>query len=390
MIDPATRRSLELNEETTPIYKLLVSSVRDYAIFLLDREGYVVTWNAGAEAAKLYTTEEIVGQHFSVFYTPEDRAAGLPAKLLGIAIEEGRVEDEGWRVRKNGSRFWADVVLTTLYDDTGKHIGFAKVTRDLTEKRHLVREREEAMQASSAKSAFLANMSHELRTPLTAIIGYAEMLDEQADEISPEDLRQHVGRILYSGRHLLSIISDILDLSKIEADHLELVYSTVNVEELLAELVDNITSLARCKGNTINVVIQQDLPTIFVDRLRLRQILYNLFSNAVKFTQDGQISAEAHTENSDGTERISITIRDTGVGMTPEEAAIVFDRFRQVEAHKSTVNQGGTGLGLTICKLLAEAMGGDISVVSAPGEGSAFTVRLLADPAPRTKKVPFA
>lgn len=363
-------------DDALPIYKLLVSSVRDYAIFLLDQRGNVRTWNVGAQNAKQYTQDEIVGKNFSLFYTPEDLAVDLPAKLLKIALERGRVEDEGWRVRKDGSRFWADVVLTAIFDEEGNHLGFAKVTRDLTEKRDLVRQREEALAASTAKSAFLANMSHELRTPLTAILGYAEMIEELSGDLDPETLKEHVGKILYSGRHLMSIISDILDLSKVEAGRLDLHFSQVNLRQLLAEVMDNLAPVASTNGNKLELVVSDSMPLVNTDHTRLRQILYNLISNAIKFTHNGTIQVSARVEKCENAEYVCIAVADTGVGLSPEELAIVFDRFSQVEAHVPTYNRGGTGLGLAICKMLVSALGGTLEAESVRGEGSTFSICL--------------
>lgn len=363
-------------DDMLPIYKLLVSSVRDYAIFLLDQKGTVRTWNTGAQNTKLYAPEEIIGKNFSIFYTPEDLAMDLPAKLLKIALEKGRVEDEGWRVRKDGTRFWADVVLTALYDDQGQHLGFAKVTRDLTEKRDLVRQREEALHASTAKSAFLANMSHELRTPLTAIIGYAEMIEELSADLDPETVKEHVGKILYSGRHLMSIISDILDLSKVEAGRLDLHFCDGDLSHLLRELLDNLTPLAECNHNKFELALPADMPLLHTDHTRLRQILYNLISNAAKFTHNGTIRVTAHLEECNRADYVTIAVADTGVGLSPDELAIIFDRFGQVEAHVPKYNRGGTGLGLAICKMLVSALGGTISAESVQGQGSTFRVCL--------------
>ncbi len=375
MATSPTNNKLPLTEGSLEAYKLLVSSVRDYAIFLLDNEGNIRTWNLGAQATKHYTEDEIIGRHFSIFYTPEDIALNLPGRLLEIAVEFGRVEDEGWRMRKDGSRFWADVILTAIKDDQGTLLGFAKITRDLTEKRHLVREREEALRASSAKSAFLANMSHELRTPLTAIIGYAEMLEEQAAEVDPDTLREHLAKILYSGRHLLSVISDILDLSKVEAGRLELNYTEINLRELLEELLGNITPLASCNNNSLHLDFTDEIPAMVVDRTRLRQIIYNLISNAAKFTQDGKITIHAYLDKI-RRDFVILEVIDTGIGMPEEETTAIFDRFRQVEAHTAIYNKGGTGLGLAICKTLTKAMGGIIYAESQPGKGSTFTVKL--------------
>lgn len=379
MATSPTNNKLAFAQASFEAYKLLVSSVRDYAIFLLDTDGNVRTWNRGAQATKQYTEEEILGQHFSVFYTPEDIALNLPGRLLEIAVEFGRVEDEGWRLRKDGSRFWADVIITAITDEQGALIGFAKITRDLTEKRHLVREREEALRASSAKSAFIANMSHELRTPLTAIIGYAEMLEEQAGEIDPDTLREHLAKILYSGRHLLSVISDILDLSKVEAGRLELNYTEINLRQLLEELVGNITPLASCNNNTVRLNFKDAVPPMETDHTRLRQIIYNLISNAAKFTQNGEIIIQVSLDKI-RPGFVILEVIDTGIGMPESETVAIFDRFRQVEAHTSTYNKGGTGLGLAICKTLTTAMGGIIFAESKPGQGSTFTVKLPLKP----------
>jgi PAS domain S-box-containing protein len=361
-----------LNSET---FQLLVEAVRDYAIFMLDPHGYIRTWNTGAERNKQYLAKEIIGQHFSIFYTPEDRLARRPEKLLRLAVAEGRVEDEGWRLRKDGTRFWADVILTPLYTKDGKLRGFAKVTRDMTERRAIMSAMEDALSASRAKSAFLANMSHELRTPLNAIIGYAEMLDEQLREVDSEAARD-VGKILYSSRHLLSIISDVLDLSRIEAGHLDLKVESVDVLQLAREVVETARPLAERNGNEALVKSTLSSVRIQADPLRLRQILYNVFSNAAKFTRDGKIIIQVSQVHGN----VEINISDTGVGMTQTQVNRVFDMFYRVETKDKPEGQGGTGLGLAISRLLVEAMHGTISASSVEGKGSTFTIRLPGRP----------
>ena len=357
--------------ESAEFFQLLVQSVMDYALFMLDPNGYVRSWNAGAERNKGYRASEIIGQHFSIFYTPEDRLAGRPEKLLHLAAAEGRIEDEGWRLRKDGTRFWADVILTPLYTRDRRLRGFAKVTRDMTEKRKIITTMEEAIRASSAKSAFLANMSHELRTPLNAIIGYAELLDEELEGCG-EKAAADVKKILYSGKHLLSIISDILDLSRIEAGHLELHPKPVDVLELVRDVVENARTLAERNGNVVTVTAAVPSLVIDCDPVRLRQVLYNVYSNAAKFTQNGSIEVRLSIFKGE----VEIRISDTGVGMSEDQSRRVFEDFYRVEKVQTDKSQGGTGLGLAISKLLCEAMGGSISVSCTEGKGSVFTIHL--------------
>ena len=368
------------NTEYSEIFRLLVDGVRDYAIYMLDINGNVESWNAGAERAKQYTAQEIIGKHFSTFYTAEDRVNGKPQRMLDSALADGRVEDEGWRVRKDGTRFWADLIITAIYDDNGVHIGYGKVTRDMTERRMLMDTKEEAMRASTAKSAFLANMSHELRTPLTGIIGYAEMVQEHLTEIGMSDMASDVGKILYSANHLQSIVSDILDLSKIEAGQLELKREKVDLDQLIQEVVGSIQPLALCTQSTLTIHSMREGIELSIDRTRLKQVLYNLLSNAAKFTHAGTITVSANLDETTQPVYALISIADTGVGMSESEAGAVFERFYRSEIHVNQYNQGGTGLGLAICRMLCEAMGGGVTVKSKSGEGSTFTVRLPLTP----------
>jgi len=357
--------------QSAEFFQLLVEGVSDYAIFMLDPHGYIRSWNTGAERHKGYTASEIIGHHFSIFYTPEDRLAGRPEKLLSLAVTEGRVEDEGWRQRKDGTRFWADVILTTLWTPDGKIRGFAKVTRDMTDRRDLHQAMEEAVSASRAKSAFLANMSHELRTPLNAIIGYAELATENLEGREPV-VSEDIQKIIFASKHLISIISDVLDLSRIEAGHLELHRSEFDLLQIVREVVDTTRVLAERNGNTITISCPFAFLKCEADEVRLRQVLYNLISNASKFTRNGRIVVKVTTSNRE----THISVSDTGMGMTPAHAGRVFDNFYQVSQQSKDNVQGGTGLGLAISKLLVEAMDGKISVESTEGVGSTFTVRL--------------
>jgi PAS domain S-box-containing protein len=203
-------------------FRLLVSGVKDYAIFMLDPDGRVATWNAGAERFKGYAAQDIIGQPFSRFYTPEDIAADNPGQELRTAVAEGRVEDEGWRLRKDGSRFWANVLITALRDDKGKLLGFSKITRDITERKKtqeaLTKAKEEAERSNKFKDQFLSTMSHELRTPLNAVLGFSDLLTEERYGPLNDRQRRYVTHIHSGGKHLLRLINDIWTYRKSRRD----------------------------------------------------------------------------------------------------------------------------------------------------------------------------
>jgi signal transduction histidine kinase len=239
----------------------------------------------------------------------------------------------------------------------------------------LTQARDDACEASRAKSMFLANMSHELRTPLNAILGYSEMLEEAAAELSPEDVASDVRKIQTAGRHLLSLIDDILDMSKIEAGKMDVKLEPLAVEPLVAELIATVTGHAEKNGNTIASTVVGDRP-VLADSLRLRQCLLNLLSNACKFTQDGQVTLEVVPDG----EWVNFHVRDTGIGMTVAQQTKLFQEFSQVD-DTTTRRYGGTGLGLALTKRLCHMMGGTITVHSEAGVGTTFTMRLPASAA---------
>jgi len=346
--------------------------VKDYAIYMLDATGHVQSWNSGAERIKGYSASEIIGKHFSVFYTEDDRIAERPQHNLHTAITEGRVEDEAVRIRKDGTQFFADVIITAVYWPDGTLRGFAKITRDVTERQQLSAARDEALRASKAKSAFLANMSHELRTPLNAILGYSELVEEELRENNHGQLADDVRKICSSSKHLLSIINDVLDLSRIESGQFQLDEEEVDIGELIRELADFFVPLAKMNRNQIVVDVAEDIVSMTADRTRLRQILYNLLSNGNKFTHDGQIRISA--VRSETGKHLTITVKDTGIGITREDLDRIFERFYQVQT--TPYRSVGTGLGLAISKLFCDAMGGTISVDSSMGEGSSFSLQL--------------
>jgi PAS domain S-box-containing protein len=361
------------------LYGLLVSSVRDYAIFALDAGGHIITWNAGAERIKGYTPDEIIGRHFSVFYPPEDVAAGKTVWELEVATREGRVEDEGWRVRKDGTRFWANVVITALRGEDGELVGFAKVTRDLTERRTAeqraiedARRVAEAEAANRAKTEFLTTMSHELRTPLNAIGGYAELLALGIGGPLTVDQKDYIDRIRRSQQHLLAIVTDLLNFGRIEGGEL-----TYDIEPIqLSAIIDAVFPMIEPQATARDVRLERgSCPVdalVLADKAKVEQILLNLLTNAVKFTAaGGRIAVSCGVSNGQAT----LVVLDTGVGIPADKLEAIFEPFVQL-GRTLTSLQEGAGLGLAISRDLARAMGGDITVESAPGEGSVFTVRL--------------
>ena len=359
--------------------RLLVHSVKDYAIFMLDPEGYVASWNEGAERTKQYTEQEIVGRHFSIFYPPESR--DRPAQLLEEARREGRVEDEGWRVRKDGTRFWADVVITALRDERGELVGFAKVTRDLTERRaaelrtvEAARRAAEAEAANIAKSQFLAAMSHELRTPLNAIGGYVDLLEMGIGGPVTEVQQGYLAKIQRSQRHLLGIISDLLNFSRIEAGRVVYESAPVPLRQCIDTTVAMLEEPAAEKG--IEVALGSCPPGIAAlgDGAKIDQILLNLCSNALTFTPAGG-RVEVVCESRGDT--VAVRVSDTGIGISADQRERIFEPFVQL-GRDFTNPREGTGLGLAISRDLARGMGGDLTVSSEVGKGSTFTLTLPA------------
>jgi PAS domain S-box-containing protein len=579
--DTATRQREPggIAHETGELHRLLVETVQDYAIFALDPHGCILSWNAGAERFKGYTADEILGKHFSIFYPAEKVAERFPDFELREAARTGRFEDEGWRIRKDGSRFWANVVITALRDRTGALVGYAKVTRDLTERRaaeeraiqnaqrvateeaarreaedarrraerlqaltaslsaartsyevievllhdalpvlgmdasdvalstieaddvtvvvhssHATpspsrattvdratpigaallqgdivvcrsradrdarfpslgptyapfevtvalpltigsrrlgalvlyrreaalsrddmwvlqsfaqqsaqaidrarlydaaevarREAEEsrtqaeearrrADEANRAKSEFLAAMSHELRTPLNAIAGYTELLELEIGGPVTEEQRAQLQRIRRSQRHLLGIINDLLNFSRIEAGQVEYVYAALDVADVMESVSHMIIPQAESGGIAFVVKPCSPNTTVWADRAKTEQILLNLLSNAVKFTgRGGKVTLRC--DHADP-RSVRLTVRDTGIGIPADQQSRIFEPFVQVGRSLTSVREG-TGLGLAISRDLARAMGGDIVVQSTPDVGSAFTLCLPTSP----------
>lgn len=362
-------------------FRLMVESVTDCAIVMLDSEGRVVSWNTGAQRIKGYSADEIVGQHFSRFYPPADIARHTPQHDLDRAAAQGRFEVEGWRVRKDGSSFWANVVFTAIRDQAGNARGFAKLTRDLTERRQveqtLTQAKGAAEKANLAKSEFLSSMSHELRSPLNAILGFAQLMESDITPATPSQ-KASIAEILRAGWYLLELINEILDLAQIESGKLSLSPEPVSLAAVILECQAMIEPQAQSRG--IRMTFPQfDVPAfVLADRTRLKQVLINLLSNAIKYNQaGGTVVVDCAGSTA---ERVRLNVRDTGAGLSPEKLARLFQPFNRLGQEHGA--EQGTGIGLVMSKRLVELMGGVLGVESSVGVGSVFWCELSAAEAP--------
>ena len=359
-------------------FRLLVENVQDYGIFILDARGRVTTWNSGAEHHHGYTAAEIMGRPFSVFYPSSDLVAGKPTRELAAAAAKGRTEDEGWRLRKDGTGFWANVVLTALRQPDGKPSGFVQIVRDISERKrleeNLAQARDQALEASRLKSEFLATMSHEIRTPMNGIIGMSGLLMDT--EATPEQ-RRMIRVIQTSAESLLAVINDILDFSKIESGRLRLDPADFDLQHMVEETLALLAPSAHEKGLELVCDCDSSLAiALHGDAVRIQQVLSNLVNNAIKFTDQGEVMVVVNivSEQPAGI-TFRVTVRDTGVGIAPEAREGLFEPFTQADG-KATRRYGGTGLGLAICHRLVDLMGGRLGYDSTPGRGTTFWFEL--------------
>lgn len=355
-------------------FRLVIERVRDYGIFTLDPDGIVTSWNLGAERIKGWQSEEILGQRFSRFY-PDETRDFLPDQMLARARANGSAEDEGWRVRKDGTRFWANVVITALRDESGSLRGFAKVTRDMTERRRgeeaLTHAREEAEAANLAKSEFLSRTSHELRTPLNAILGFGQLLEIDAETLS-EPHQEAVERVTKAGRHLLSLINDLLDITSIEAGGAELDLEPIDVAQILEEARDLSEPIVTSAGLTFELAKPACAVRVMADRRRLTQVILNLTGNAAKYNTTGGFVRLGAQVSGDRT--VTFFVEDDGEGVEPGNISRLFTAFDRLGQNKRTKTEG-TGLGLALSKSLVQSMNGTIAYEPRrPGARFVFTL----------------
>ena len=342
------------------------------AIVVLDLNHRIISCNPAFELLYGYTQDEVVGGNLDeLITTTETRREAMD--YTSKVADDQPIHGFGQRRRKDGSMVDVEVLAVPVMIG-GERVGIMGLYHDVTE---LLEARKASEAANQAKSQFLASMSHELRTPLNAIIGYSEMLEEEAEERGHEEYIPDLKKIRAAGRHLLELINDVLDLSKIEAGRLELYLETFDLETTIRDVATTIEPLVAKNSNTLLVETAPGLGSMYSDVTRLRQVLLNLLSNACKFTERGTITLAVEREGPD----VLMRVRDSGIGMTKEEIGRLFEPFSQADASTSR-KYGGTGLGLAITRRFCQLMGGGISVESEQGAGSTFTIRLPSNAAP--------
>jgi PAS domain S-box-containing protein len=366
--DLTERRKQEQSlRESEERFRLLVQSVKEYAIFMLDPQGRVMSWNPGAERIKGYKADEIIGQHFSVFYPPEARAKKWPEQELAMAREHGHFEDEGPRARKNGSTFWATVVLTPIYDPQGVLRGYAKVTRDLTDMKRI----EALEKAERQTNEFLAMLAHELRNPLAPIRNALHLLARKPTEDATELWAREV--LQRQTTQMVRLVDDLLDVSRLTRSTVVLDRKRVDVRAAVSAAVDGSRQWMDARHHELRVALPDERLEVLGDEVRLVQILQNLLHNAAKYTPErGRIEISAMREG----EEVVLSVKDNGVGMSAEMLRSAFEPLRQ-ERQTLDRPQGGLGVGLTLVQRLVALHEGKVEAKSAGlDQGSEFIVRL--------------
>jgi PAS domain S-box-containing protein len=355
---------------------LMVASVRDYAIFLLDPEGNVATWNAGAEAIKGYAAREIIGRHFSVFYTDADRERDHPGYELAVARKEGRFEEEGWRLRKDGTRFWASVVITALRHGDGTLVGFGKVTRDLTERRageQALREANARLQASNHElERFASVAAHDLREPLHTVAGFAELLSHDLDGQLDARHATFLAHMTDAVRRMGDLVEDLLEYARGTAGASRPEPVRVDVATSVAAVRAELAGAIERRSVRLDVELADGTVVLAQDR-DVNAVLRNLLSNAVKFAAVAAPRVSVRSARVNGAWQIDVI--DNGIGIDPGQRPRIFQAFHRLH---SAAEYPGTGLGLAIAQRVVERHGGTIGVDSTVGEGSRFWFTLPA------------
>jgi PAS domain S-box-containing protein len=369
------RRQEESIRQSEERFRLLVEGVKDYAIFMLDPDGRVASWNAGAERIKGYKSHEIIGKHFSAFYPQEAISKKWPEQELAMAREHGRFEDEGLRLRKDGSTFWANIVVTPLYDRQGLLVGYAKVTRDLTDHKRV----EALEKAERQTNEFLAMLAHELRNPLAPISNALHLLTRKP---AADPTEQWVREVLQRQTgQMTRLVDDLLDVSRITRSAILLRKDMVDLRNVVRTAVDASMQWLQARGHQLSLELPQDQPLFVLgDEARLSQVMQNLLHNAAKYTPEGgRVTVAARREQHEAV----LVVKDTGIGMEAELLQSAFQLFKQGQQALNRP-QGGLGVGLTLVQRLVLLHGGTVEARSAgPDQGSELIIRLpVANAAP--------
>lgn len=375
----------EVLRQSEARYRSLVEQVGDYGIFMLDTKGRIISWNEGARRIKGYSAEDVIGKYFSIFYPEEDILNGKPAWELKIARSTGKYEEEGWRLRKDGTRFWANIVITATYDAEGRLSGFSKVTRDLTERKMS----EQALQESSDKyrqlaeelsvtnselssvnrelEQFTAIVSHDLKEPVRTVRSFLHLMDQHLDQQKFDLMKPSIGKGIQAAQRMHDLIDNLLHYAQISKIGLH--RQKLKVEEVIGEAIQNLNDAVEQSGAQIRV--DSDVPFIYGDRVQLVQLFQNLLANAVKFTKGSAPEVRVKAWMEDGSVRF--VVEDNGIGISPENLEKIFEIFRRLHF----VNQyPGNGVGLAVCKKVVERHRGKIWAESVQGNGASFHIVL--------------
>ena len=377
----ARTNELEAANRQLVEFRRLVSSVRDYAIFLIDPSGHILSWNVGARHLKGYAADEIIGRHFSVFYTPEDQARRHPEHELDVAIREGRYEEEGWRVRKDRTRFWARVTITAIRDEDGRLTGFAKVTRDLTSQRETDLALRDALDelrvANEELDRFAAVAAHDLTDPLRTISGFAELLERSG--LAPDE-REYARHIADSSSRLTRMLQGLLAYARAGRPVGE--EEPVDLGRAVDDALADLAALIAERDAAVTVALPAGA-TVRAATADVRVVLQNLLSNALRFSDAGTPEVRVAAEGGDDGWRV--TVEDNGPGIAPDERERIFGAFERGDA---AAGRDGYGLGLAICERLIERHGGEIGVDAPPEGGSRFWFSLRAGSRPPASSPP--
>lgn len=380
----------ELLRQSEERYRLLVGQVKDYGIFMLDEKGRIISWNEGAKKIKGYEAQEIIGKYFSIFYPEEDKLNERPSMELRVARKEGKYEEEGWRIRKDGSLFWANVVITAIFNDHGVFLGYAKVTRDLTERK----EAELAQKESGEKYRLLANqlketnislaeankeleeftsiVSHDLQEPVRTVKSFLVLIDKKlsGSTCDAAELRTYIQKAIKSSNRMRELILNLLQYAQLSKE--DVTVEDVNVDDMIGEVFQNLKEMTDSSGATITV--HSEVEYIKGDKIQLMQLIQNLVTNALKFVDNKKpvIEIKCHIEN--GIPVFSIA--DNGIGIAKESQDKIFEIFRREHTAKP---YPGTGIGLSICKKIVDRHKGKIWLESEPGKGTTFYFTLNAN-----------
>ena len=369
--DLTDRREAELR------FRQLVEGVTDYAIYSLDPQGNITSWNSGAERIKGYKAEEIIGKHFSTFYTREDLDSGMPQRVLDTAQTTGHYEGEGWRVRKDGSRFWSSVVVTPLRDDEGRLLGFSKITRDVSDRKQLLEKIQqhaaelelriaEREQTNAELEAFSYSVSHDLRAPLRAIEGFTDIVLTDFGEQLPQPAVEYLQQVVKAAGRMNRLVQDLLNYSRLS--RLEMKMAPVKVAAIIEDACSQVEEALK---PYITIKAAPGL-SVRAHQATLTQIIWNLVSNGLKFYPEGKAPRVEITSKREGN-NVVLMVHDEGIGIAAEHQERIFNVFERLHSADA---YPGTGIGLAIVKRGVSRMGGTVRLESAPGKGSTFYIAL--------------